>query len=61
MTEGLDLSSVPVVDGHMHAPLRARPRGLEEYRWLWYEGRREDLNFNLPPIVVPSGELLRRG
>ena len=26
-----------------------------------YEGRRENLNFNLPPIVVPTGELLRRG
>ena len=26
-----------------------------------YEGRRESLHFNLPPIVVPTGELLRRG
>jgi glyoxalase family protein len=26
-----------------------------------YEGRRESLNFNLPPIDVPTGELLRRG
>ena len=34
----IDLDAVPFVDGHMHAPLAARPATPEEYAWPWYEG-----------------------
>lgn len=38
----VDLSALPVLDGHLHAPLREIPSDLDGYRWLWYEGQRED-------------------
>ncbi len=41
MNDAIDLTSFPVVDAHLHAPLREFPAGLDDYRWQWYEGRRE--------------------
>ena len=39
----IDLEAVPYVDGHMHAPLAARPATADEYAWPWYEGNIEYL------------------
>ncbi len=39
----IDLEAVPYVDGHMHAPLAARPATGDEYAWPWYEGNIEYL------------------
>ena len=41
MQDPIDLTAFPVVDAHLHAPLREFPSGLDDYRWQWYEGRRE--------------------
>lgn len=41
-TAGLELSALPFVDGHLHAPLLEFPADLDAYRWQWYEGQRED-------------------
>lgn len=38
----LDLTGVPFVDAHMHAPLRERPQDVEGYRGCWYEGDPRD-------------------
>ena len=39
----IDLEAMPFVDGHMHAPLAARPATADDYAWPWYEGNREYL------------------
>lgn len=36
----IDFSALPVLDGHLHAPLRNPPEDVDAYRWLWYEGQR---------------------
>jgi len=38
----LDLTGVPFIDAHMHAPLRDRPQDVEGYRGRWYEGDPRD-------------------
>jgi len=39
--DAIDLTPFPVVDAHLHAPLREFPAKLGDYRWQWYEGRPE--------------------
>ncbi len=39
----IDLTEVPFVDGHMHAPLARRPATADEYAWPWYEGNHDYL------------------
>ena len=39
--DAIDLTQFPVVDAHLHAPLREFPAKLGDYRWQWYEGRPE--------------------
>lgn len=41
MGAAIDLTSFPVVDAHLHPPLREFPAKLDDYRWQWYEGRPE--------------------
>jgi hypothetical protein len=43
MTDPIDLSALPFVDGHMHPPYRAQPATVDDYRWPWYEGDRRDV------------------
>ena len=61
MNTAPDLGAVPFVDAHMHAPLRRRPTELDDYRWYWYEGNREDarLAADLVPYRWAIRELAR--